>query len=105
MKKIIKTTKLSEGFLTLYFIVLFLEEIILITRGENKWYEYLCVIPIALVTTFVVIIVHMIIHYVILKVPDENSESNTKELTNFLKDLIKENKELKEKLNKENNYK
>lgn len=105
MRKIIKKTGLSEGFLTLYFIILFLEEIILITLGDSKWYEYLCVIPIALVTTFIVIIVHMIIHYVILKIPDENSESNTKKLTNLLNSLIEENKELKEKLNKENNYK
>lgn len=98
MRKIIKKTGVSEGFLTLYFIILFLEEIILITRGENKWYEYLCVIPIAFVTTFIVIIVHMIIHYVILKIPEENSESNTKELINLLNGLIKENKELKEEI-------
>lgn len=98
MKKLIKITGISEGFLTLYFIILFIGIGLLFKNKVVEWYLYLFMIPVSLITTFVLIIIHMIIHYAILDIPDEIKKSQMKELNILLNDLIKENKELKEQI-------
>ena len=101
MKKLQKITGLSEGFLTLYFIILFLIEFYMIKSGVTEWYLYLLMIPIVLIINFIVIIIHIVIEEVILDTKNEkyNDEKN-KELYNLIEKLIKENRELKEQLNK-----
>ena len=101
MKRLMKITGFSEGFLTLYFIILFLIEFYMIKDGVTEWYLYLIMIFGAMVLTFIVIIIHIVIEEVILDTKNEKyNDEKSKELYNLIEKLIKENRELKEQLNK-----